>query len=172
MTTFDRVWAMPNSDTFDCKPIGDLVKEHLKWAQVSCDPFSRDKRWATYTNDLNPLTKSEYHMDAIEFCNMLSLKGVELDLAIIDPPYSPRQISGCYKGIGRAVGMKETQSALLYKGVRDALDPMMKKGAYALSFGWNTNGFGKGRGYSIEHILLVSHGGAHNDTICMVERKL
>ena len=31
---------------------------------------------------------------------------------------------------------------------------------------------GNKRGYEIIEILLVSHGSAHNDTICVVERKL
>ena len=29
----------------------------------------------------------------------------------------------------------------------------------------------KKNGYTIEEILIVCHGGAHNDTICMAERK-
>lgn len=31
---------------------------------------------------------------------------------------------------------------------------------------------GIGKLYKIEEILLVCHGGAHNDTICMAERKI
>jgi hypothetical protein len=31
---------------------------------------------------------------------------------------------------------------------------------------------GKGRGYQMEELLLVAHGGAHNDTIVVVERKV
>ena len=41
-----------------------------------------------------------------------------------------------------------------------------------LSFGWNSGGIGKSLGFEIIEILLVAHGGAHNDTICTVERKL
>lgn len=32
-------------------------------------------------------------------------------------------------------------------------------------------GIGKTLGFNIEEILLVAHGGWHNDTICTVERK-
>lgn len=35
-------------------PIGEMVQRYLKAAKISCDPFARNKRWATYTNDLNP----------------------------------------------------------------------------------------------------------------------
>ena len=41
-----------------------------------------------------------------------------------------------------------------------------------ISFGWNTIGMGLKLGFRIEEILLVCHGGAHNDTICTVERKV
>lgn len=34
------------------------------------------------------------------------------------------------------------------------------------------NGIGKTRGFEIVEILLVAHGGNHNDTIVTVERKL
>ena len=40
-----------------------------------------------------------------------------------------------------------------------------------ISFGWNSIGFGKNRGFEIIEILLVAHGGTKNDTIVTVERK-
>lgn len=170
--TFSRVWAMPNSDTFSVPPIGEFVKRYLKESTISVDPFSRNKRWATHTNDLNLKTEAEHHMDAEEFLKMLALRGVKCDLAIMDPPYSPRQISECYKSVGLEVGMKETQSALLYQRVRNALIPVLSDNAMVLSFGWNSVGMGKKHGFEIEEILLCCHGGAHNDTICLAERKL
>lgn len=169
---FSRHWAMPNPETFSIKPIGAFVAKWMMGRTVSIDPFARNKRLATYTNDLNPGTAAEHHMDAADFCTMLHGKGVKADIVLFDPPYSPRQISEVYKGVGRTVGMAETQSAVLYKRVRDAFDPMVKEGGVVLSFGWNSTGMGVKRGYEIEEILLVAHGGAHNDTICIAERKL
>jgi len=170
---FSRDWAMPNLDTFSVKPIGDFVKKYLKENIISVDPFARDKDWFTYTNDLNPNTKAQYHLDAEEFCKVLQDKGLKgkVDLGIMDSPYSPRQISECYKQIGKKVAMEDTQSSLLYKRVRDALDPLIKENGIVLSFGWNTVGMGIKRGYEIIEIKLVCHGGAHNDTICMAEIK-
>lgn len=162
---------MPNGDTFSVKPIGEFVKRYLNYSTISVDPFARDKRWATHTNDLNPETKAEHHMDAEKFLLMLGAQGVKSDLVIFDPPYSPRQISECYKSVGLEVGMKETQSALLYKRVRNAIAPILSEDAVVLSFGWNTVGMGKGHGFEIIEILLCCHGGAHNDTICMAERR-
>src|SRR5689334_16593750 len=107
MCRFSRVWAMPSSDTFDCKPIGELVKRYLADSRVSVDPFARNKRWATHTNDLNPNTAAEHHMDAEAFLRTIAPGTV--DLAIVDPPYSPRQISEAYAEAGLKAGMKDTQ---------------------------------------------------------------
>lgn len=169
---FSRHWAMPSHDTFSVKPIGDFVRRYLAESKVSVDPFARNKPWFTHTNDLNPDTTAQHHMDAGAFLHMMAAEGVQVDLGIFDPPYSPRQISECYKSIGMEVGMRETQSAVLYKRVRDALDPLVRPGGMVLSFGWNTVGMGKKRGYELIEVMLVCHGGAHNDTICLAERKV
>ncbi len=163
---------MPSGDTFSVKPIGEFVQRYLSVSSVSVDPFARDKRWATHTNDLNPKTGSDYHMDAEAFLLMLGRQGVKADLIIFDPPYSPRQISECYKSIGMEVGMKETQSALLYQRVRNAIVPICSHDAVVLSFGWNSVGMGKRHNFEQIEIMLCCHGGAHNDTICMAERRL
>ncbi len=159
---------MPGRDTFSVKPIGQFVARYLAHSALSVDPFARNKRWATVTNDIDPLTDAEYHMDAEQF--LIGQSGRQFDLVLFDPPYSPRQISECYKGIGMEVGMKETQSALLYKRVRDAVIPVLAPGGIVLSFGWSSNGMGVTRGFEILEIMLCAHGGAHNDTICMAEQ--
>lgn len=169
---FTRAWAMPSGDTFSVPPIRDFVERYAAFALVSVDPFARNSRFATHTNDLNPETSADHHMDAEEFCRMLAQRGVKADLLIFDPPYSPRQMSECYKGVGREVGMKGTQNGALYKRVRDAMVPLATSDAVALSFGWNSAGFGAKRGFEIIEILLVAHGGGHNDTICVAERRV
>jgi hypothetical protein len=144
----------------------------LRNSKTSIDPFARNKQLATWCNDLNPATSAPFHMDAEDFCKAAVQRGAMVDLALFDPPYSPRQISECYKSFGKEVTGKDTQNAALYKRVRDALHALIVPGGICLSFGWSTNGMGLKRGYEIIEILLVAHGGAHNDTICMAERKL
>lgn len=41
-----------------------------------------------------------------------------------------------------------------------------------MTFGWNSGGIGNKYGFEITRILLVPHGGWHNDTICTVEIKI
>ena len=168
---FSRTFAMPDSETFSVKPIREFVQRFLAASKVSVDPFARDRDWFTHTNDLNPATKAQHHVDAEEFCRTLAAKSVRADLGIFDPPYSPRQIAECYKSIGLKVGSEETQNARLYKRVRDALDALIVPGGIVLSFGWQSAGMGIKRNYEQIQILLVAHGGGHNDTICVAERK-
>jgi len=169
---FARTWAMPNSKTFDIKPIALFVQSYLKDSKVSVDPFSGNKRLATYTNDLNPNTIAEEHTDALSFLNALADKGVKADLIILDPPYSARQISECYSSFGLKTSMQDTQIGHMFKQVRDAANRIASDNAVVLSFGWNTVGMGINRGYAQIEIMLCAHGGAHNDTICLAERKI
>ena len=110
-------------------------------------------------------------MDAEAFLVELSAEGVRADLAILDPPYSPRQISECYKEAGLTVGMNNTQNAALYARVKAALFPLLTNDAVVLSFGWNSAGMGDKYGFQPIEYMLVAHGAAHNDTICLAERK-
>ena len=163
---FSRTWAMPNANTFSIKPIGDMVVRYLHG--ISVDPFARNSGLATYTNDLNPETSAQHHLGAVEFLEMLAAQGVKADVVILDPPYSPGQISKCYAAAGKKAGMVDTQNAVLYAKCRTATRKICKQGSLVLSFGWNSCGMGPG--WEIEEIMLVAHGGAHNDTICMAER--
>lgn len=170
--TFHRVWAMPSANTFDIAPIGGLVRKYLRDSVVSIDPFARDKLWATYTNDLNPDTASEYHMHAIEFLNMLIGKGVQADLVLFDPPYSPHQIKEVYDGIGIDMGRKGGQLSSGWTQERNAIHNLLSVGGVAISLGWNSMGMGMRHGYEFTEGLLVCSGACHNDTIVTVERKV
>ena len=164
-----REYAQPSKNTFDVIPIGKLVEKYLDNSRVSIDPFARDKRWTTYTNDLNPDTDAEYHMDALDFLNMLHKGGIKADLVLFDPPYSLRQMKECYESIGLKLTQRETQ--YFYGDMRTAINNVLSPNGIVISFGWNSIGMGKNRGYEIIEILMVCHGRAHNDTICVVDQK-
>ena len=159
-----RAWAMPSPATFSIAPISDLLDYWLRECEIVIDPFSGASFRATHRNDLR---------DGMEATVWLAgLNGLQADAVLFDPPYSPRQITEVYKSVGLEVGMKETQSAVLYKSVKDHLHRLLKPQGIAICCGWNSAGFGTVRGYQFEEILLVAHGGAHNDTIVTVERKI
>lgn len=135
---------------------------------VVVDPFANSSKYGTITNDLNTEFDTDYHMDALQFLQMLPSDSA--DVVLYDPPYSPRQVSECYKGFGIEVTMETTQASWRARHL-DQIARITKAGGYVLSFGWNTNGVGKKRGFQQIEILIVSHGGSKNDTLCVAEIK-
>ena len=165
---FVRTWAMPNSRTFQIKPIKEFLERNLENRNIIIDPFANECKYGTITNDLNPEYSTDYHMDALDFLKMMPDESA--DVVIYDPPYSLRQVSECYKGVGVAVTTETTQSSWRARHL-DEIRRILKVGGVALCFGWNSNGVGKTRGFELSEILLVPHGGSKNDTICTAEIK-
>ena len=159
-----RTWAMPNHNTFDIKPIREWICEV---PIISVDPFARNCDLAGLTNDINFECTATYNKDALTFLNGISDGFAEC--VLYDPPYSLRQLKECYDGIGKAMTQRESQ--YFFSDVKNEIARITKVGGTVLSFGWNTVGMGKSRGFEIQDILLVCHGGMHNDTICVREIK-
>lgn len=163
----ERVWAMPNKNTFDIKPIHELIIEELTDG-LWIDPFANTNKLASVTNDLNPDYDTDYHMDALDFMKMFDSDSV--DGVLYDPPYSPRQVSECYNNVGYNVTWDTTKASFWGNHKRE-ISRIVKIGGKVITFGWNSGGIGYKYGFEIERILLVPHGGWHNDTICTVEVK-
>ena len=164
----DRVWAMPSKNTFDIKPINALIKEESTDGSWT-DPFANKNKTATITNDLNPEFDTDYHLDALDFLKMFDDNSV--DGVLYDPPFAPRQVSECYKGFGMEV-TQETTRASFWGNHKKEISRIVKVGGKVITFGWNSGGIGQKNGFEIQRILLVPHGGWHNDTICVVETKV
>ena len=166
----ERVWAMPNKETFKIKPIRELLGEYVRPDELWIDPFANENSPAKIRNDLNPNIKNvEYHLDAEEFLNIFP--DCSVDGVLFDPPFSPRQIKECYEMVGMPHGKIWTK-ATFFSTKKDSAARVIAPYGRVICCGWNTNGLGKNRGFQLERILLVAHGGAHNDTIVTVERKL
>ena len=166
MSNISRAWAMPSHNTLSIKPIKMLFDKHK--SKESFDPFARDCELCKYTNDLNPNTKAQYHLMADEFLT----KFKRMPFVLFDPPYSLRQVKECYDGFGKGFTHKDSQNAIRWTIERNIIRDRQKSGDKVLSLGWTTTCMGKKRGYSIEEILIVSHGPAHSDTLCTLEVKL
>jgi hypothetical protein len=163
-----RVWAMPSRHTFKIKPISQLISRHLSNDGIGwVDPFAGENSPAELTNDMNPLKPATHHLHAKDFC--AGLIG-EFDGVLFDPPYSLRQVKECYDSIG--VKMFQDDSQRFPQNVKEAISEKIKIGGTAITFGWNSQGFGKNLGFEIVEILIVPHGRSHNDTIVVVEKKV
>jgi len=132
------------------------------------DPFAGFYSPAEITNDLNPKTPAQYHLEAVDFLNKLT--GVYVG-CLFDPPYSLTQVSRSYNDMGLKFKGKENPTGGFPKA-KDRIAELIQIGGMVISFGWNTIGMGKKRGFKIEEIMIVSHGGNRNDTLITIERKL
>jgi len=149
MMKIERIWAMPNLRTFTIKPIKELIAEE-KTEGLWLDPFP-----------------FPYKKDALEY--LAEFKNESADGVLFDPPYSPRQLKECYDSMGMA--LHDTKASVWSKW-KDTIAGVIKPGGKCISFGWSSQGLGKNRGFQIDRILLVPHGGNHNDTIVVVEKKI
>ena len=165
----NRIWAMPNKWTFQIPPIADLLLRYVGDGEGWVDPFAGKTSPAEITNDLNPEMPADYHLDAIDF--LKSFKENSVEGVLLDPPYSPRQLSECYKNIGRKVTQWDTLGTWR-SWIRNEVLRITRNGSIVIAFGWNSCGIGSERGFKMLEILLVCHGQTHNDTIVTVERKL
>src|SRR3990167_4429806 len=84
---FGREWAMPSAWTFTIPPIRGLLMEEGAFCPAAA------------TNDLNPDTAAQDHMDALEWLKARETEA--FDGVLYDPPYSYRQASEEYSGFGK-----------------------------------------------------------------------
>jgi uncharacterized protein (DUF2235 family) len=160
---------MPNKNTFGILPIKNLISEEVSLEKLWIDPFANRNKIASITNDLNPEFDTDHHLDALDFLKLFD--DASVDGVLYDPPYSPRQVSECYKNIGHNV-TNETTRTSFWKNHKKEISRIVKPGGKVITFGWNSGGIGSKYGFEIKRILLIPHGGWHNDTICTVEMKI
>ena len=142
----ERVWQMTNHQTFKIPAIKKLISEELGKNFIEPFPYP-------------------FHTDALEYLHCFKNESVS-NLAF-DPPYSQRQLKEMYKNIGFSYDMNNSY----WSKCKDQIARIIKPGGKVLSFGWNSSGIGKKRGFEIMRILLICHGSQHHDTICTVEIK-
>ena len=161
---------MPNKNTFDIAPIREIIQKYIRLSPnnpIIVDPFANKNKFGTVTNDIDSQYDTDYHLDATEF--LKSLPSNYADMVLYDPPYSPRQVSEVYTNLGMSVNMETTQSSYWSKQ-KEQIGRIIKGGGYVITCAWNSGGIGSKYGFEIEEILMVSHGGWHNDTIVTVEK--
>lgn len=112
-----------------------------------------------YRNDLREDMPADSHQDALEFIR--SWPGAKFDTVILDPPYSLRKSMEKYHG---AV-------ASPFRQLKDNVPLILIPGGLVLTMGYQSVSMGKQRGFKVERVLLISHGGAIHDTIATVERQ-
>ncbi len=161
----NRIWAMPNRNTFKIKPIKNLINKYKNEDEYSVDPFANTSTVALVTNDINNNYDTDYNMDALEF--LKTIKSGVVDKVYYDPPFSFTQSKRKY-GTSSAL----TTNQKYWSNVKKEIARILKVGGICISCGWNSGGIGKNNGFEIQEILLVPHGSGRNDTIVTVDKKI
>jgi DNA modification methylase len=155
---------MPSIWTFTIKPVRKLFDKY-NVGNGWVDPFAGEYSPAEFTNDIEGRC-AKFHLDGLEF--LKSLPSNTYNGALFDPPYSVEQCLRRYtpKRNGTA-GRAE-----YWAKCKDEIARILKVGGKTISFGWDSNGIGKNRGFEISEILLMCHGACHNDTIVTIDTKI
>jgi len=112
--------------------------------------------------DLNKEMPADYHMDAFEFVMLAEKKGWRYDTIIFDPPYNLRKSREKYMGIYTSELRK----------IKTELPNIVNNNGIIISYGYDTTGMGRNRGFELIHVCIVNHSGDHNDTLCTIEKKI
>lgn len=112
--------------------------------------------------DISPEFRPDYCISAEQFIKSCITEGVKFHTIILDPPYNLRKAREKYDGkyIGSFTKIKNLLPDILYPKGR------------VITLGYDTVGMSKSRGFEKIAVCIVCHGGDHNDTLCLVERKV
>jgi len=128
-----------------------------------CDPFARNCLLAhPHTNDIDPNTKAVHHDDAASY--LAGQDTSSFDAVIFDPPFSPNQATRYEYG---TTNIYTTPGAV--PRLMKEIERILRPGGLLLKFGFNTTRH-KGH-FDLVHVIIVNHGGNHNDTLVSLWRK-
>lgn len=164
-----REWAMPSANTFTIPPIRNLVERVCFGKEVIVDPFANTSTIGTITNDLNPEMPTDYHEDALTF--LRGLGDSIADVVLFDPPYSITQAAQLYADYGKDKLELNVANMGYWSAIKGEIARITKPLGSVVSCGWSSGGIGKRRGFELQEVLLVAHGGGRNDTIVCHETK-
>jgi len=115
-----------------------------------------DETRVDMSNEFNP----DYCMEAFDFIKFCIENQMKFDTIILDPPYSLRKSMEKYGG----------KVCSTFTKIIDNIPLVLNDDGIVISCGYQSVIMGNKRGFVQEKICLVSHGGSHHDTICVVER--
>lgn len=172
MIDFTRVHQPPRKYTFEMPEVKEWV---IKWCKGNILNLFAGKTVLNLKEirvDKDPrLLLIDYDMDVVDFANHwingrnnpdADIYYPKFDTVIIDPPYNWRKAKEKYGG--RYIGQ--------YPILKDKLLEIITNDARVISFGYSSVGMSHIRGFKEIAILLVCHGGDHNDTIGLVEERI
>lgn len=143
---------MPRADATRIRAINDLLVEEMGDEDFWLNPFGQRK------ND-----DEVYALDYLGRGNDGFQDGV-----ILNPPTSFRQAEHYIKRFG----LKWDGTTRWWADLKNEAARITKEGGKVVTISWDSTGLGVSRGFFLERVLMVNHGGHWHDTIVTVERKV
>jgi len=141
------------------------VKAIRQWVEQRCEGrvlnlFAGPTKLAVdeLRNDLDSAMPADHHLDALQF--LREWQGKRFDTILLDPPYAIRKSMELYKGIVCSP----------FRQLKDVIPACLAPGGLVITFGYHSVVMGRNRGFTLERLVIFSHGGAIHDTIASVER--
>ncbi len=155
---FDYIKCPLHKYTFSIRPIREWVEKNCEGKTLNLFSGRIKLKIDEIRNDLDPEALSDYRMDALHFLRTWNAN--KFDTILLDPPYAFRKTMEMYKGIRCSP----------FRQLKDEIPKILNKKGKVITFGYHSNVMGINRGFNVERICLISHGGAIHDTIASVER--
>lgn len=148
-----------NRYTFSNKRIRKWVESHCEGLVLNLFAGKTFLVCCEIRNDVREDMPAHFHMDALEFVQQWERK--KFDTVLLDPPYSYRKSMEMYGG----------KIMSPFNALKDAIPRILGKTGIVITFGYHSVSMSRKRGFSQEHLLVMSHGGAIHDTLVIIERQ-
>lgn len=144
--------------TFSVRPIKEWVESECEGLTLNLFAGITKLCINEVRNDIDESMLADYHVDALDFIRTWS--DTIFDTVLLDPPYSYRKSMEMYNG----------NKASPFRQLKDLIPTILKQSGKVITFGYHSVVMGENRGFELEKVVLISHGGAIHDTIVSVER--
>lgn len=158
MVQFEHYRCPLHRYTFSVKPVRKWVEKRCEGRVLNLFAGPTLLGVDEVRNDLDPEMAAHYHLDALELLSNWS--GEPFNTVLLDPPYAIRKSMELYKG----------NICSPFRQLKDEIPRCLSPGGIVITFGYHSIVMGAGRKFSLERIVLFSHGGAIHDTIASIER--
>lgn len=153
---FTYLCQPPKRYTFEQPKLKKWCEEWSKGKVLNLFAGTTKMNLDEYRVDIDASTNPDFCGDAFEFVTTTTIK---FDTIILDPPYNLRKSREKYGG--RFIGS--------FTKIKNELVRIINDGGRVITFGYDTVGMSRSRGFEKVAICVVCHNGDHNDTLCLVE---
>jgi hypothetical protein len=148
-----------NKYTFKSTPVRIIVEKLAEGRTLNLFAGKTKLNIDEVRNDLDPTMNAEYHLDAYDF--VTQYKGEPFNTVLLDPAYSIRKSIELYHG----------NKMSKFNAIKNTLSALLTDRGLVITFGYHSISMGATRGFQLERVIILCHGGATHDTIISVERK-